>query len=139
MEHMTVSYPMTLRLLSSQTGSRPLPAQFHYSARDPLAVTVVFDAQSESPVSWVFARDLLAEGLDGRAGIGDISLWPTEDEAGLPALQIRLSSPDGDAYILASASQVEEFLARTWRVVPPGAESALLGIDLALVSLLDGA
>jgi hypothetical protein len=139
MEHTMVSYPMTLRLLSSQTGSRPLPAQFRYSARDPLAVTVIFDVLSDSPISWVFARELLAEGLDGRAGVGDISIWPTEDEAGLPAIQIRLSSPDGDAYILASAPQVEEFLARTWQVVPPGTEGALLDIDLALDALLDGA
>lgn len=134
-----VSHPMTLRLLSSPTGARLLPAEFQYSAHDPIAVTVIFDTGSTSPVHWVFARDVLAGGLDRQTGIGDISIWPVEDEDGTPAIQIRLSSPDGDAYLLAPAEQVEDFLARTWRVVPPDTEGQLLDIDLALDVLLDGA
>ncbi|WP_166354043.1 SsgA family sporulation/cell division regulator [Phytoactinopolyspora limicola] len=134
-----VSHPMTLRLLSGPTGARPLPAEFHYSPHDPLAVTVNFDTTSESPVRWVFSRDLLVDGLDRKTGLGDVSIGPVEDDDGMPCVQIRLSSPDGDAHILAPARQVEEFVTRTWQLVPPGTESSHLDIDLALDSLLNGA
>lgn len=134
-----VSYAMTLQLLSSPTGARPLHAEFHYSTHDPLAVTVIFDATSESPVRWVFARDLLSEGLNGQVGVGDVSVSPVEDENGIPAVQIQLSSPDGDAYLLAPADHVNEFVRRTWRLVPPGTEAPFLNIDTALDALLNGA
>jgi hypothetical protein len=134
-----VSYPMTLQLLSSLSGARPLPAEFHYYPSDPLAVTVLFDTASESPVRWVFARELLSEGLEHQTGIGDVSICPVEDEFGLPSIQIQLSSPDGDAFIVAPAEQVEDFLARTWRAVPPGTEQMHLNIDIALEALLNGA
>ncbi|NDL56234.1 SsgA family sporulation/cell division regulator [Phytoactinopolyspora mesophila] len=139
MERTMVSYPMTLQLLTTPTGARPLPAEFHYYPNDPLAVTILFDSRSEAPVRWVFARELLSDGLDRQAGLGDVSICPVEDEHGLPSIQIQLSSPDGDAFIVAPAEEVEEFLARTWRAVPPGTESSRLNIDLALDALLNGA
>lgn len=134
-----VTYPMTLQLLSAPAGTRPLPAEFQYSPRDPLAVTVIFDTTSEAPVRWVFSRDLLSDGLERQSGTGDVTVTPVEDEHGVPAIQIQLSSPDGDAFMLASAEQVEDFVTQTWRLVPPGTEGALLDIDLALDSLLNGA
>ncbi|WP_158542751.1 SsgA family sporulation/cell division regulator [Phytoactinopolyspora halophila] len=130
---------MALQLLSGPTDTRLLPAEFRYSADDPLAVTVVFDVGSESPVQWVFARDLLSTGLKRETGLGDVVVGPVEDAHGVPAVKISLSSPDGDALLLAPAAHVDEFVAHTCRLVPPGTEGQLLDIDLALGSLLDGA
>ncbi|WP_129669428.1 SsgA family sporulation/cell division regulator [Phytoactinopolyspora endophytica] len=139
MEHSTVSHPIMLRLLTGTPDPSPLPADFEYSIHDPLSVTVAFGTNSDAPVRWVFARDLLSEGLDGQAGIGDVTVSPVGSPNGIPAIEIRLSSPDGDAFLRAPADAIEEFLAETWRLVPPGTESQHLDIDLTLDALLDGA
>ena len=39
--------------------------------QDPLAVEALFDDGAPDPVRWVFARDLLAAGLDRRTGEGE--------------------------------------------------------------------
>jgi hypothetical protein len=139
MEATMVTYPMTLQLLSGPTGMRPLPAEFQYSPHEPLAIRVIFDVESDYPVQWVFARDLLSTGLTRQTGKGDVTIGPVEDEDGAPAVRIRLFSPDGTAVLHAPQAQVEEFVSRTWRLVPPGTESRLLDIDLALEGLLGGA
>lgn len=48
-----------------------LNSEISYDNHDPLAVTVVLDADGERPVRWIFARDLLADGLSARVGEGD--------------------------------------------------------------------
>ncbi|NEE02420.1 SsgA family sporulation/cell division regulator [Phytoactinopolyspora halotolerans] len=138
MEHM-VSHHITLRLITDSPDPSPLPADFEYHREDPLAVTVIFGTNSEAPVRWVFARDLLSEGLDKRTGVGDVTIWPVNSPNALPTIQIQLSSPDGDAYLRAPAEAIEAFLAETWRLVPPGTEGQHLDIDLTLDALLDGA
>jgi len=136
MDRTTVSYPLVLNLLGVDGTARPLDAELRYTAADPLAVEALFDDGSDDPIRWVFARDLLAAGLDQRTGQGDVVIWPTTDADGRPAVHLRLHSPDGDALLEASAPALEAFLAAAWRLVPPGTEHEHISVDDVLDALL---
>jgi Streptomyces sporulation and cell division protein, SsgA len=135
MNHATVSHHLALSLLSAAGDDLPVVADLRYSAQDPLAVEALFDDGGPDPVRWVFARDLLAAGLDRRTGDGDVVIWPTQDAQARPAVHLRLRSPSGDALLEAPADAVAEFLAATTRLVPPGTEYQHVDIDAALASL----
>lgn len=49
---------------------------------------------------------------------------------------VALTSPDGDALLEVPSVAVTAWVERTLRVVPPGTESGLLGLDGALSELL---
>ncbi|WP_410568305.1 SsgA family sporulation/cell division regulator [Amycolatopsis sp. cmx-4-61] len=104
---------------------RPVPAELEYDTLDPYAVAVVLHA-GPSAVRWLFGRDLLADGLLGRCGDGDVRIGP----AGDPALVVvELSSPDGAAVLEAPAKEIAAFLDRTYDVVPAGSESDWFDFD----------
>ncbi|WP_410588127.1 SsgA family sporulation/cell division regulator [Amycolatopsis sp. lyj-23] len=104
---------------------RPVPAELEYDTLDPYAVAVVLHA-GPSAVRWLFGRDLLADGLLGRCGDGDVRIGP----AGDPALVVvELSSPDGAAVLEAPAKEIAAFLDRTYDVVPAGRESDWFDFD----------
>ncbi len=136
MNHAIVSHHLALNLLSADGADVPLEAELRYTAQDPLAVEALFDDGSAEPVRWVFARDLLAEGLDRRSGDGDVVVWPTQDAQARPAVHLRLRSPNDAALLEAPADALGEFLAATALLVPPGTEYQHLDIDAALESLL---
>ncbi len=132
----TISCPMAVRLLDA-TDDRYIQAELRYCPADPFAVTAIFDTAATEPVPWVFARDLLSNGLDGPSGSGDIGVWPAADSLGLPTVRIRLRSPDGDATLEVQACDIEDFLLQTWAIVPIGTESHVLSIDSLLDTLLN--
>ncbi|MEV7326379.1 SsgA family sporulation/cell division regulator [Streptomyces sp. NPDC093970] len=135
MQHTVVERELELRLVLSPERSIPVPARLRYRSDDPYAVHVGFHVTSETPVNWTFARDLLVEGVFRPCGHGDVRVWPTKVE-GRSVVLMALSSPDGDALLEAPVPQVSAWLERTLRVVPPGTESARLGLDDALDQLL---
>ncbi|MEU2772385.1 SsgA family sporulation/cell division regulator [Streptomyces sp. NPDC007162] len=135
MHHTVVERELELRLILSPERSIPVPARLRYRSDDPYAVHVSFHITSDFPVHWTFARDLLVEGVFRPSGHGDVRVWPTKAE-GRSVVLMALSSPDGDALLEAPTAQVSAWLERTLRAVPPGAESARLGIDDALDQLL---
>ncbi|MEU1160788.1 SsgA family sporulation/cell division regulator [Streptomyces sp. NPDC005921] len=135
MHHTVVERELELRLILSPERSIPVPARLSYRSADPYAVHVSFHVNSESPVHWTFARDLLVEGVFRPSGQGDVRVWPTKSE-GRSVVLMALSSPDGDALLEAPIPQVSAWLERTLRVVPPGTEGGQLGIDDALDQLL---
>lgn len=136
MDRSTVSYKLALHLLSTEGDVLPLNAELHYAAEDPLAVEAYFDDGGSDPVRWVFARELLAAGMKELTGDGDVVIWPTIDADGEVAVQMRLNSPHGDALLEASASELDEFLAATWRLVPPGTEYRHMDVDDVITALL---
>lgn len=138
MEATSVTHPLTLDLLTASGSVLPLEAEFSYSTTDPLAVVAMFHTGESEPVRWVFARDLLSEGMDHRTGDGDMVVWPAVGVEGAPAVHIRLRSPDGDALLEADAAAVQQFLKLTWALVTPGTEGHLLDVESVLGSLLDG-
>ncbi|MGW1808788.1 SsgA family sporulation/cell division regulator [Streptomyces sp. NPDC002078] len=135
MQHTVVERELELRLILSPERGIPVPARLSYRSDDPYAVHITFHINSESPVDWTFARDLLVEGVFRPCGQGDVRVWPTKVE-GRSVVLLALSSPDGDVLLQAPVPQVSAWLERTLRAVPPGTEGGQLGIDDALDQLL---
>jgi len=64
----TVSAELGLRLVVPQQTIVPLMASLFYSREDPYAIRIAFHVGLDEPVEWIFARDLLAMGIEGREG-----------------------------------------------------------------------
>jgi hypothetical protein len=128
-------------------------ASVYYNGSDPYAVRMAFHVGTDEPVEWIFARDLLAAGIESRQGDGDVQVWPspascaeTDDldligrnQAGGKVLNIELSSPFGQAHFEAPAQAMSAFLARTYQIVPAGKESSYIDIEAELNELLRSA
>jgi hypothetical protein len=130
-------HQVELTLLISGGQSQPVPSLLRHEPSDPWAVGLVMTVQGES-VEWVFARDLLAAGLAGPAGVGDIRIHPCASHDGDPVVHIELGNPDGHAVLRASAGAVARFLDATYQSVPAGREAEHLDIDATLTRLLAG-
>jgi hypothetical protein len=136
----TVSEVLEVRLVGPDELVVERAAGLRYSGRDPYAVRVSFGAGLGGPVEWVFGRDLLAAGLEGPAGIGDVRAWPSEGPGGgEKVLVIVLAPPEGSARFEAGAAGIGAFLARTFELVPAGQESGCLDLDAELAELLSQA
>ncbi|RZB17199.1 SsgA family sporulation/cell division regulator [Streptomyces sp. F001] len=133
--HTVVERELEMRLVLSPERSVPVAARLGYRSDDPYAVHITFHIDSDQPVNWTFARELLVEGVFRPCGRGDVRVWPSKAN-GRSVVLIALSSPDGDALLHAPAAQVSAWLERTLRVVPPGSEGAQLGLDDGLAELL---
>ncbi|MGW7378597.1 SsgA family sporulation/cell division regulator [Streptomyces sp. NPDC054794] len=135
MDYTVVERELELRLVLSPERSVPVPARLSYRTDDPYAVHVTFHINSEHPVHWTFARELLVEGVFRPCGQGDVRVWPTKVD-GRSVVLMALSSPDGEALLEAPTAQVSAWLERTLRAVPPGTEGEQLGMDHVLDQLL---
>jgi hypothetical protein len=117
---------------------------------------MAFHVGTDEPVEWIFARDLLAAGIESRQGEGDVQVWPSAvsvaetsdlDVMGAPGsrgipgkvLNIELSSPFGQAHFEAPAEAMSAFLQRTYQIVPAGQESRHIDIETELNDLLRNA
>jgi hypothetical protein len=129
-----VSAEITLNLVVGAEYGVPVPARFSYSAHDPLSVTAEFHAAG-SAVQWVFARDLLQAGTVHPTGDGDVTCWPATI-SGERVVCIALRSPSGQALLEAPAGAIDEFLQRSYEVVPVGAEGDFLDLDGLIRDLL---
>lgn len=67
---------------------------------------------AESRTEWVFGRELLADGLAGQAGVGDVRVRP----AGL-GVEIELRNDEGRCTLTAPLDVLADFLARTVALV----------------------
>jgi len=86
---------------------------------EPFAVHF-FVCIGEAPtVCWVFARELLIDGLVGDVGIGDVGVRPGADGR----LIVRLGAWPAAILIEVPAAAVAGFVEETLAVVPAGAES----------------
>jgi hypothetical protein len=138
----TVSAELGLRLVVPQQTIVPLVASLYYSGTDPYAIRMAFHVGTDEPVEWIFARDLLAAGIESRQGEGDVQVWPSEpadsEDSGSDdiVLNIELSSPFGQAHFEAPAEAMSAFLRRTYSIVPAGKESGFVDIESELNELL---
>ncbi|CBG72666.1 MULTISPECIES: SsgA family sporulation/cell division regulator [Streptomyces] len=135
MRHTVVERELELGLVLSPEHTLPVPAKLGFRSDDPYAVHITFHINSDRPVHWTFARELLVEGVFRPCGQGDVRVWPTK-VSGRGVVLMALSSPDGDALLEAPAAAVSAWLERTLRVVPPGSEFDMLGFDDGLAELL---
>jgi hypothetical protein len=131
----TVSAELKLSLVVADHGPVPLVASMYYSATDPYAIRMAFHVGTDEPVEWIFARDLLAGGLEGPAGAGDVQIWPA-DEDGCDVFNIALCSPFGEAHFEAPIAATADFLKRTFEVIAAGQESEFVNLDSELEELL---
>jgi len=139
MNSVTVTAELGLSLMVPEHGAVPLVASVDYCADDPYAIKMAFHVGTDEPVEWIFARELLAQGLEGPAGEGDVKVWPeaVADEAeNSDILNIALSSPFGEAHFEASLSAMAEFVKSSYRIIPAGSEGDFIDLDSELDDLL---
>lgn len=130
-----VSRLVSLECVDGHGQAMTLEGVLGYDRRDPFAVRVIFPSPS-GDVVWMFARDLLIDGLEGPAGSGDVHIWPCLSGARREVLIIELSSPDGELLVQTSAREVRAFVQLTLAAVPRGTESATCDVDGLLTALL---
>lgn len=136
--HTVIERELELKLLLAPERSVPVPARFRYLSSDPYAVHVIFHLDSDRPVHWTFARELLLEGVFRPCGRADVRIWPAKSD-GRSVICLALSSPSGSALLQAPTCPVALWVERTLRLVPPGAEPDQLGLDEQLGELLASA
>ena len=135
----TVSAEVGRRLVTTPQTIVPLTGRLSCSRQDPCAARIAFHAGLEEPVEWIFARDLLPRGIQGRRGTGDVQVRPSPGPAGGEpgsVLNIELISPYGQARFEIPAREVTGFLRRACQIVPDGQESGHIDLDAELNDLL---
>ena len=91
-----VSRMASLTVLGEKTPTGRYPrivARFSWFASRPFEVGIVFLHPRQGPVTWVVSRDLLAAGLDGPAGLGDVMVFP--DLLDHRRVELVIASPAG--------------------------------------------
>jgi hypothetical protein len=140
MNSSTASAELAFRLIVPQQTIVPLVASLYYSSEDPYAIRIAFHVGLDEPVEWIFARDLLSNGLKGRDGLGDVRVWPgpatASGGAAEQVLHIELSSPFGEAHFEAPIRDMSDFLRSTHRIVPAGEEGDFVDVESELANLL---
>jgi hypothetical protein len=108
-----------------------------FTTADPAAVRARFGCPGDEADEWMFARELLVDGLAGRAGIGDVVV-----QADIVRVALVLTGPcdggeDETQTVFLPRVAVERFLRRAEELVP--VDAPLSGFDAELAELLDGA
>ncbi|WP_406257144.1 SsgA family sporulation/cell division regulator [Streptomyces chartreusis] len=99
-----------------------LQTRLTYRALDPYAVEARFRTDDQRETVWIFARDLLKNGLERRDGLGDVAVWPGNGMLGEPRVFLRISSPEGSALLSAADTDVRAFLEAISGLVAYGTE-----------------
>jgi hypothetical protein len=131
----TVSAELRLQVHTPEQTIQPLVTHFFYSRQDPYAIRITFRLGLDQPVEWIFARDLLATGIEGLEGLGDVMIWPSAGSAG-SVLNIVLSCSNAQAHFEAPVGEISDFLGLTYQIVPAGEESEHLDVEAELNDLL---
>jgi hypothetical protein len=133
----TVTAELELRLVVPGGPSLPVLADLRYSASDPWAVTVAFQTGGEGDgiVEWMFARQLLTEGVAGPVGEGDVRVWPSF-HGRERVVNLAMASPSGSALFEIDRDDLVTFLQQTYLAVPTGSEGDVVDLDAELSQLL---
>ncbi|MDQ0604116.1 hypothetical protein QF037_008461 [Streptomyces canus] len=129
---------LVVQLQAGDTHRFPVLAHLDYAASDPFAVTVVFSHDGRVLARWRLDREMLAQGLTGPVGLGDVRLCPVSSGAG-KELRMELFGdvrPGGGrhhAVVFVWAPTIAAFLSRTYEVVLPGQEEVEVDDFLAEV------
>lgn len=123
----------TVFTVRTTEGNVAVPAELRYDVADPYAVTVAFQVGPGQWLEWVFGRDLLAEGLAGAGGDGDVRI---RRAFGNPRVVIfDLDSSFGHATVEGVAADLMAFLVDSYTAAPIGTEGRFLNLD-EMVDLL---
>ncbi|MGW7044181.1 SsgA family sporulation/cell division regulator [Streptomyces avermitilis] len=130
----TVMQGVAVELVISRTYSLSMCMSLRYEPTDPYVVRATFFTHTDEPTEWVLGRDLLADGLTGSAGYGDIRVWRPGGR-GDQAMYIVLGSAAGTALLEVPVQDVKAFLENTEALVPRGVESGHVDWDLEVANL----
>ncbi|WP_406385320.1 SsgA family sporulation/cell division regulator [Streptomyces sp. NBC_01618] len=125
------------RMVASAPRMETLPATLMYDRRDPFAVRMAFPATATlegTDVSWEFSRELLAAGMDGAAGVGDVRIRPF----GYDRTVLEFHAAEGIAMVHVRTAELRRFLERAQELVPAGDEHRFLDLDRSLTELFGG-
>ncbi len=133
----TVTAELELRLVVPGGPSLPVVANLRYDSNDPWAVRVAFQTGGEGDgvVEWMFARQLLTDGVASAIGEGDVRVWPSLHGTER-VVNLAMASPSGSALFEIDRDALVEFLQQTYLAVPTGHESAAVDLDLEIAALL---
>ncbi len=134
-EHTVICSPAVFELIAPDAPVVPVKVDLSYHSRDPFAVQASFRTGNGTAVDWVFARDLLQDGLIAESGTGDVRVMPMPHNPS--KVQLELSSPSGHAVFTTCAQALGDFLHRTFEAVPRNTEYSWLDFDMALADLLN--
>ena len=138
----TVSAELELRLVVPGGPSLPVRATLSYGTADPWAVRVGFqtgatneDGTGDGVVEWMFARELLTNGVARTVGEGDVRVWPSVVGRG-HFVNLAMASPSGSALFEIDRDALVEFLQQTYLAVPTGLEEDVVDLDAELALLM---
>lgn len=97
-----------------------------YHRDDPYAVQLFVCTWAGPTQCWVFARDLLSDGLAAPVGLGDVGVYPGV----CCELTVRLGRGDDAIWIELPKSPVRDFINETLSVVRRGHEPEALRCDI---------
>ena len=134
----SVSTELELRLVVPGGPSLPVLAGLRYDVSDPWAVRVAFQTgpEDDAVVEWMFARQLLTDGVRQTVGEGDVRVWPSTTD-GERVINLAMASPSGAALFEIERDDLVEFLQQTYLAVPTGSEETVVDLDVELALLLD--
>lgn len=129
-----VSCDLQMQVVLEDDDRVTVPVVLAYEAQDPFAMSATFRT-GEGDITWVFARDLLRDGLTNPAGEGDILIRPAHPSRG-PVVIFTLSSPSGAARLEGNRHELREFVKDVYDLVPDGYEWQYLQVDRVIGELL---
>lgn len=88
-----------------------------YRCDDPFAVEMVLSICGGQSVTWTVGRDLFRAGVRQPSGLGDVHVYPVGSH-----VVIELGVGAHRATLIAHRPALEDFLAGTESLVPPGSE-----------------
>ena len=104
-----------------------------YEDVSPFEVALLFTATEVGLVVWCFARDLLAAGLGGHTGVGNVEVWPHPESGGVMLALHGYRPATGEMatdVFLAPHDHVAGFVDATLAMVPRGHESTFLADEI---------
>ncbi|MCX4553805.1 SsgA family sporulation/cell division regulator [Streptomyces sp. NBC_01387] len=130
-----VEQAVQARLVTSAPRMETVPTTLRYDREDPFAVSVGFPPQATLAgieVCWAFARELLAAGVSGPAGLGDVRIRPY----GYDRTVLEFHAREGIAMVHVHTAELRRFLEKTEALVPAGREHSYLDVDQDVAELL---
>lgn len=129
-----VTAELSLRMVVEHDRTIEVPCEFEYRSEEPFAVRATFRV-GLSDIEWMFARDLILEGLQRPSGEGDVVIWP-EHQGDVPLVLLALNSPSGQAVLECDRAHIEHFMKRTFDIVAVGDEGSMVGVDRCIDLIL---
>jgi Streptomyces sporulation and cell division protein, SsgA len=127
-EESPIATELSARLL--QRGSRSVAARIHlqYRSTDPYAVEMTIRLRNQKPITWLFGRDLLDDGLRQQSGVGDVRIAPCP-QAPTALIHVTLRDDIGAVDLEMRFAPIAEFLWVTYLQVPQGSEGLFVRIE----------